>query len=89
MRHELTGWTTRSWCEQADSFRMMVLHQAHRFGNVAVVADDHCTVVDVKPAVIKQMHDEFNVRALFLGLDHFSRTTVVRAAEPAVPEPCG
>ena len=61
MRHELTGRATCSWRYQTDLFPVMLFHQAHRFGDVAVVADDHRAVVGVKPAVIQQMHGEFNI----------------------------
>ena len=70
MRHQLTGRPNSSRRYQADPLVVVLPYQAHRFGDVAVVGDDHRAIVGVHPAVIQQMHGEIDVRAFLLGPDH-------------------
>ena len=48
---------------------MMVPHQAHRLGDVAVVADHHRAIVGIEPAVIEQVDGGVDIGVPFLGPD--------------------
>ena len=78
VRHELAGRTARARCHQPDSLAVVLPHQAHRLGNVAVIAHDDRAVVGVEPAVVEQMHRKVDVRALLLGSDHLRRARGAR-----------
>ena len=43
---------------------MLLTHEAHGFGNVAIVAHHHSAVVRIEPAVVQQMHNEIDVGSL-------------------------
>ena len=53
---ELSGGLSAAGCHQSDPLGMLLPHQAHRFGNVAVIAHDDRAIVDIQPAVIQEMH---------------------------------
>ena len=42
----------------------------HRLSDVAVVADNHGTVVAVEPGIVQQVQSEIDVGSLFFGLDY-------------------
>ena len=60
---KLAGWAACSRGNEPDPLPVLVLHKAHGFGDVAVVADDHRTVIGVQPTVVQQVHGEIDVRA--------------------------
>ena len=70
MRHELARRLSGSRRHQSDPLAVILPDQAHRLGDVAVVADHHRAIVRVEPAVIEQVDGEIYVRALLLGADH-------------------
>ena len=76
MPHELSGRTARAGRHQSDLLAAMLLHQAHGFGDVAVIAHHDRAVIRVQPPVIHQMHGEIDVRALLLCPDHIRRAAV-------------
>ena len=55
---------------------MVPPHQAHRFGNITVIADDDGTIVSVKPAVVQQMYCQIDIGAFLFRPEHFRRTLV-------------
>ena len=42
-------------------------HQAHRFCQVAVIANHNSAVVEVQPTVVLEMHGKIDIRPLFPG----------------------
>ena len=76
VRHELARGMPRSRRHQADPFAVILLYEAHRFGDVAVVAHDDRAIVGVQPAIVEQVDRQIDVRALLLGPDHLDGALV-------------
>ena len=76
VRHELSGRSSRPRRHEPDPFLALLAHQPHGFGDVAIVTHHDTAVIGIEPTVIQQMHGEIDVRALFLGPDHFDRAPV-------------
>ena len=74
MRHELPGRSASSRCDQPNPLRVMLPDETHRLGDVAVVGDDHRTVVGVQPGVVEQMHGEIDIGPFLLGLGDLRRS---------------
>ena len=52
---------------------MLLAHETHGFGEVAVVTHHHSAVVSIEPAIVYEMHGEIDVGTLLLGPDHLHR----------------
>ena len=69
--HELTGWTSGSRRDQANTLSMVPSHKVQSLRYIAVVRNNYRAVKCIQPAVIQQMHGEVYIRTLFLCPEYF------------------
>ena len=66
---------------------MLLAHETHGFGEVAVVAHHHPAPVCIEPAVVQEMHGEIDVGSLLLCLDHLRRPSAPQRLRQRYSDP--
>jgi len=52
---------------------VMGSHQLHGLGHIAIVRNDHGTIIVIQSRIIEQVNGQINVRAFFYRLDNLNR----------------
>ena len=66
------------WANKSNQFFMMLPHQFHRFGKIAIVRNNDSTFILVKPCIMKKMDGQIDIRPYFFRFDDLNFSCVFR-----------